>query len=208
MAGGSVLLTPAAALRWLESSSFRYPPRHLTEQLVGFGRVPVYPKLWGWFQGESLLPDGMVARLFELKDSEPSRDEAVLNRARKLVLDFGRDLHAMTLLAQRFGAVRWRGDNDYLGVDYLVQLASWPTPVGIQASMRAGWSESWDSVKARRREHRLEEVAAYPVVHLTNRTLQAATCWNGTWLYRPAHIDDVCQQIRGLGYPLPEQLLL
>lgn len=208
MQGSSVLLTPAAAQRWLESSSFRYPPRHLTEQLVGFGRVPVYPTLWGWFQREHLSPDSMVSRLFEMRAAESASDELVLNRARKLVLDFGRDLHAMTLLAERFGAVRWRGDYDYLGVDYLVRLDLWPSSVGVQASMRASWSDSWDSIKAQRKERRGEKEPAYPIVHLTNRSYQAAVCWNGTWLYRPAHIDDVCQQIRSLGYLLPEPLLL
>lgn len=205
--GENLLLTPAQVRAWLESATFRYPSTRpeLTAPLKGFGHIPVFPTLWGWLRGQALrpTPDELAHRLMALADPKAIRSEGrqrIENRARKLVLDFGRDLHAAALLNLRFGTLLWRGSHDLgMGIDFTV-FPHPKTPVGVQAHMKAFWkAEDWLKVHEQRRARRGATEPPFPLVWMTNKTHQPLRLGNGVWLFTSKHVDEVVAQIEALG---------
>ena len=204
-ASGNKGFAPQEIRRWIARSPFRYPAYDQTEPLKGFSHLPVFPFLWDQLQGRSQIPS--VEALFEglVQEAIPQPPPAAIeNRARKLVLDFGRELHAYTMLVRLFDQVSWRAQDDLgEGIDFVISLSS-GSLVGVKAYMRAQWRpEDWESIKERRRMRRGEQTLVIPVIPLTNFRFGAdRESASGTWLFRLVHIEEVEAAIKqlGLGY--------
>jgi len=124
--------------------------------------------------------------------------ERVENRARKLVLDFGRDLHLQAMLAERFGPVSWKGSYDLdQDVDFIIPLPD--GRVGLRAYMRAAWKkENWRQIKEGRRTRRGGQEVQFPVFDITNEVIAPRPTSNSVWLYTLNHVDEVERWIEGM----------
>lgn len=199
---------------WIESSHFRYPParKDLTEPLAGFGHLQVFPTLWKMFQEVSRpSPDDLLRGL--MGEAEPAAIQEkgltpIENRAKKLVLDFGREVHAMALLNEAFGQVLYKGASDLgPGIDFII----YPVPkveVGIHASMKAHWSKiDWGRIHQDRRARRGEVGSVIPLVYMTNHKVVPDRSSNGVWLYTRKNVVEIYDQLEAIGIHCPRTLL-
>lgn len=193
-------------------AQFKYPRRGEADDFRGFGNHPVIPKLFEWTveRGRFPKPDEGVAYLMGTLCQPMYRDDpGVRRRADKLYLDYCRELHTFGLLnhCDLFGQVIYKHALDVKwNVDYLARLASrfrdwWgcKDEVAIQSKMR-NWREGggrWDAVKAHRRAARGEQEWEGKIYELSNRRRSPWKEIAGVWLFGPAHIRDLADEVRG-----------
>lgn len=202
---------PSDIRQWLERAKFRYPStrNELTEAYSGFAQVPVFPTLWKWLHEHGLgySPDEWLEPLMQLADIGTSAEARIRNRAKKFLFDFGREVHAGGLLAERFGTVRWRGASDLnQAVDFIIDINN--KQAGIMTYMAASWKTvDWLAVKERRLRNRGGKPPPFPVVTMTNQLYEPERLWNGVWLFNRWHVNEVVKQLLALGYSLPSDFL-
>lgn len=139
----------------------------------------------------------------DLANIGQSGEERIRNRAKKFLFDFGREVHAGSLLSERFGIVRWRGASDLnQAVDFIIDIDN--KQAGVRTYMAASWKKAdWVELKERRLANRGGEMVSFPVVNMTNKRYQPERLWNGVWLFNRQHVNDVANQLITLGYSLP-----
>jgi hypothetical protein len=205
---GSITISPLEVAHWMGRAPFRYPARNEAEQYAGWRHYPAIPGLFALTArlGRFVRPAEGVAHLMANCDEGCATNPKVQRRAEKLYLDFARDMHTLGLLqqAQLFGYIAYQKALDLtLNVDYVAALLSFLVPtddetqVGIQAQMRAQWPDPWAAAKAQRRaRHKVGEWTG-KLYHLTNEHRRAVARIAGCWLFTPAHINDLAEQVRG-----------
>ena len=162
--------------------------------------------------GKASDADTLLAHLMSHCDPRYIDDERALNRAKKLVCDFYRDLHTYGLLSHEpfFASVAYQKGLDLrFNVDYVVEVRSLildrclnPTRENaVQSAMMAPWN--WDkednfiNLKRRRRIRRgnMKEWTG-PIYWLTNKDIPYACNAGGTWLFGSKHISALVEEIK------------
>src|SRR5262252_459731 len=194
----------------LKYSPFQYPSLAEADPERGWGHVPVIPEMFEYVTQAGELPSVATTASFLMTLCDPryARDSKVRRRGEKLVLDFYRDLHTYGLLCDcwLFGQVLYQKALDVNNVDYLARLQSrwaaywgYNAPVGVQAMMRAHWSEfgdPWSDLKVARRARRHAVLERNSKLYLlTNRQRSAWKQIARVWLFGPDHIRDLADEI-------------
>lgn len=201
----SFTLHPSEVVAALESSTFRYPRISEAEQYRGWSKFSVIPYLYAKTARErrALAPDEIVPDLMlHITDPVDVRDPMIVGRARKLAMDFLREAHTLGLLqfSSEFGCVSYQKALDIRwNVDYAVRLLNTKSEAGIQAAMRANWSDDgWTGKKEVRRENRGDTIIDWKgkVYWLTNRHLAHIVGPNSCWLFSETHIHQLASDIK------------
>lgn len=194
---------------------FAYSPKYVNE--------PFFPACYNYVCNHGCVPSiNKLARYMYDNHSfcaknEPTNTQrkCVVERTKKLVMDFFRDLHTLTLLSDRFGSVFYEKGNDInLNVDYTTVLKSYlmhwlasgnEYDIGIAAAMMSHFEwqkqENYIQVKKERRRQRAEEKAIDgqfngEIFQLNNETRGHKTKVKGCWLFGKEHIDDLLSDIK------------
>jgi hypothetical protein len=208
---GTISVNPIEVEYVMGLADFRYPYTREAEQLAGWSKFAAIPGLFNWMvhNGHMPRPDEGVGFLLENVNPRIKIDARIKGRAKKLYLDFCRDMHSMGLLqrAQPFGYVQYQKSLDIrFNVDFVASLLSifGGEDVGIQAAMRKNWDagvsgDPFEKVKAQRRKRRGTAIEFDPsrIYWLTNMTRPPAKTIAGCWLFGSGHINDLVEEING-----------
>lgn len=183
---------------------FEYPAVADQELFRGWANVPVWPQLWQYVNSNEIpAPDNMVKFLLDLAGEEVRKVDVdqIKHRAQKLVMDFIREMHAYSLLAdsRRFRYVKYQKVLDFqYNIDFLVLPKEPESPVGIQTAMRKDWkADTWRQIHEERRRRRGAKDWKGPIFWMTNRRIAAEELPNRLWLFKMYHVEEVMLEIKG-----------
>lgn len=191
----------------LKQAGWKYRNSGSREEDYVYANVGVIPALFRFVSMSSRVPtcDECARHIWPLRTARQNDEELARARTRKLVMDFMRDLHTYGLLTKHaaFGMVRYQKGMDLgYNVDFTSSLALHlgyeEDDIGIQCSMKASWSEvDFVALKERRRARRQAREWTGPHFLLTNKDRPQVLRAGGCWLFTPAHIDDLVEEISG-----------
>jgi len=205
-----IAFDPEYVRQFAALASFEYPVVVKQELLRGWANVPVWPQLWEYAtsilkagRGAIAPPDNMVEFLLDLADKEARKvdPDGIKHRARKLVMDFLREMHAYSLLdhSRGFSYVHYQKTLDLqYNIDFEVLPKEQQIPVGIQTAMRQDWkADTWRQIHEERRCRRGAKDWRGPIFWMTNRRIAADELPNRIWLFKPYHVEEVMWEIKG-----------
>jgi hypothetical protein len=200
----------------LEQARLKYPPNDRRNDWA-FAKTPVMPICYKYVVLKGEIPPIAELGNFVIKSAWPNLSEhsephrnSVHTRARKLVMDFYRDLHTMGLLGLKFGSVTYeRGMDISFNVDYIVTPKRYlfvfenvprNEKLAVASAMMhpRNWRNPENDIaeKKRRRERRGCKEWGGEIFWLTNMTRQFHRSVNGVWLFGQAHINDLLEDIK------------
>jgi len=205
-----IAFDPEYVRQFAALASFEYPAVAEQELYKGWSKVAVWPQLWEYAtstlktgRGVFATPDDMVEFLLDLADKEARKvdPDRIKHRARKLVMDFLREMHAYSLLDHSggFHYVSYQRILDFqYNIDFEVLPKEQQSPVGIQTAMRKDWkADTWRQIHEARRSRRGAKDWKGPIFWMTNRRIAAEKLPNKLWLFKMYHVQEVILEIKG-----------